>query len=71
MTVNNKDYRFWVVAGGQIQSGWEYREDAQDDQAERKEFGVKARLYTRQGLANLKLDPDVDANWSTGRQIEA
>ena len=59
--INMKDYKFWVVADGKIQSGWEYKEDAQDG----LEDHPKGKVLTRQGLKSKGLDPDNDAHWFT------
>ncbi|MFW6312216.1 MAG: hypothetical protein ACOC1K_08300 [Nanoarchaeota archaeon] len=55
---NQKGYEFYVVVNNKIQSGWEYREDAQDMEDELKENGKKAKIYKKQGLKKLDLDPD-------------
>ena len=63
--IDNKDYSFYVVLGdGNIESGWEYREDALDRMNELKEDGVKSKVLSRRALGEKPLD---DANWHKGR----
>ena len=64
--INNKDYKFWVVVNGKIYTGWEYKEDAQDDFKEMEDHPkVKSiKIYQRVGLKKLGLDPDNNNHWS-------
>lgn len=63
--IDNKDYSFYVVLGnGNIESGWEYREDALDRMNELKDDGVKSKVLSRRALGEKPLD---DANWHKGR----
>ena len=75
-TIDQPNYRFYVVddRGGspKIDTGWEYREDANDrrrDLAEDYETRGEApgaKVYTRSFLVDrLGLDPENDANWLT------
>ncbi len=44
------DYRFFVVLDGQIQNGWEYREDANDQADQYREEGLQPQVLTRTGV---------------------
>lgn len=63
---NQKGYEFYVVVNNKIQSGWEYREDAQDMVDELKENGTKAKIYKKAGLKKLGLNPDNNKDWKEG-----
>lgn len=64
---NNSGYEFYVVVKDQIESGWEYKEDAQDQKAEIKP-SLKPKVVTLRGLQRFGLDPDDDSNWMSGPQ---
>lgn len=60
--VNNPYYKWYVVAGNQILSGWEYRNDALDAQRE-MHSNVATRVYSKVYLKGHGLNPDNDMNW--------
>jgi hypothetical protein len=67
--INQRDYKFWVVVDGKIESGWEFREDAKD-QLENIPSGWylgKAKVLAKAGLRQLGLDPDDDNAWHGGK----
>lgn len=59
--INNRDYKWYVISDRGIESGWEYKEDAQD--FKRDEGGV---VYSKRTLVSKGLDPDDDNSWSKG-----
>lgn len=59
--INNPDYKWYVISDRGIESGWEYREDAQD--FKRDEGGI---VYGRKKLVSIGLDPDDDNSWAKG-----
>jgi len=66
--INQKDYKYWVVAKGKIISGWEYEDDAKDHVIEIKnEVDISAKVYQRVGLKKLGLDPDNNDSWGNLR----
>jgi hypothetical protein len=66
---NQPDYKFYVVGKNKkdenkIESGWEYKEDAQDQINELKETGITGvKVLQVTGLKKLGLDPDNDSDW--------
>jgi hypothetical protein len=61
---NRRDYKFYVVVGGMIDSGWEYREDAND--AKRDLPDPRAgKVFTKSGLRTQGINPDDNAFWTT------
>ena len=65
--INQKDYKFWVVVDGKIESGWEYSEDAKE-QLGNLPSGKPGKVYQRAGLKKLGLDPDDDSAWTGGKK---
>jgi len=63
--INQRDYKFWVIVDGKIESGWEYSEDAKD-QLENLPPGKKGKVWAKAGLRKLGLDPDDDNAWHKG-----
>jgi len=63
--INQRDYKFWVVVDGKIESGWEYSEDAKD-QLGNLPPGKKGKVLAKAGLRQLGLDPDDDNAWHKG-----
>ena len=64
---NQKGYRFYVYNHqGRIMSGWEFKEDANDDAAT---YGNRSgyKVYTLRFLLNQGIDPDFNINWIGGR----
>jgi hypothetical protein len=62
--VNNPDYKWYVVVGKQIVSGWEFREDAFDaarDLPMSSRFS--ARVLSKVYLKGKGVNPDNDQNW--------
>jgi hypothetical protein len=79
--INQKDYKFYVIitggkdagkkAVGKIESGWEFKEDAQDQVAEIKSADrITAKVLTKQGLKNQGLNPDDNKDWVAGPMNE-
>jgi len=64
---NQRDYTFYVLVNGKIESGWEYKEDAQDQLGELPP-GQKGKVLTKTGVQRQGLDPDDNANWLTNKQ---
>ena len=50
-----------------IYSGWDYREDAKDDAAELKEFGIPHKIVSRRFLEQNGIDPNDGASWKKNR----
>lgn len=50
-----------------ILSGWDYREDAKDDAAELKEFGIPHKIVSRRFLEQQGIDPNDGASWKKNR----
>lgn len=74
MKYNQSDYRFYVVRWDTprplIDSGWEYREDAEDqvDALIEEKGERKARVLTRRGMHTKVwgyLNPNKNADWFT------
>ncbi len=63
--LNQKDYAFYVVAKGKIESGWEYREDANDQAKDNLPPSMGAKVYSKAALKKLKLNPDDNSHWLT------
>lgn len=59
---NQKEYEFYVVVQGKIQSGWEYREDAKE-MLDDLPSGTTGKIYKKQGLKKLGLDPNNNKDW--------
>lgn len=65
---NQPEYNWYVVdtAEGKIDSGWEYRKDAEDRVRELKSEGFHAgKVMGRPKFGMRPLDPDDDDNWAT------
>jgi hypothetical protein len=52
LVYDNEHYTHFVVQNGRVQSGWEYKEDAQEAMADLPRNEHKARIYTRKYLIN-------------------
>ena len=63
--LNQKDYAFYVVAKGKIESGWEYREDATDQAKDNLPPSMSAKVYAKSALKKLELNPDDNSHWLT------
>lgn len=63
--LNQKDYAFYVVAKGKIESGWEYREDANDQAKDNLPDTWGAKVYAKMALKKLNLNPDDNSQWLT------
>lgn len=76
-STNQKDYKFYVVGknkkgDNKIESGWEFKEDAQDQIAELKDTGISGvKVLQRAGLKKLGLDPDKDSDWGNLYRTES
>jgi hypothetical protein len=64
--INQRDYKFYVVVGDKIESGWEYREDAKDQIAENLP-PVGAKVLALKTLISRKIDPNNNSNWQDPR----
>ena len=65
MKYNDNDYKFYVLLdNNKIESGWEYKEDA-EDQIENLPPKLKGKVLTLTGIKNKSIDPDDDSNWHT------
>jgi len=65
--IDQPEYQFYVVLrDGKIESGWEYREDAQDHARELREAGYTALVRTRRALVSADRDPRDNWSWATG-----
>ena len=64
--IDQKGYNFYVClhlgTGTKIESGWEYREDAKEQQSE---VPVTTRIYVRKTLVAQGLDPAKNSSWMT------
>lgn len=72
MKLNKRGYAHYVFlpAGRCIESGWEYRSDA-NDQAVALGSAADAKVYTRTGLRRMRgLDPDRDGDWCGLRNLK-
>lgn len=65
--INQKGYQFYVVAGGKIESGWEFREDAAEHAKENmpQSLRAEAKIYMATKLKSLGLDANDNACWMT------
>lgn len=62
--INQRGYKFYVVSGNKIESGWEYREDAGDALKDLPD-PRSAKVLTKTFLKSRGIDPDDDASWVT------
>ena len=60
---NKKDYKFYVIVDGKIESGWEYQEDAKDQLGELPS-GQKGKVLTKTGVQRAGINPDDDDSWT-------
>lgn len=64
-------YQFFCVdpamAAPCILSGWDYKEDAQDDAKELKEFNIPFKIVSRRFLEQKGIDPNDAASWKKNR----
>lgn len=70
---NQKGYVVYVVAGGKIESGWEYEDDAKEHKAENMPDKLKsgAKVVKKAGLKKFGLDPDDNASWLTASALDS
>lgn len=63
--VNNSDYTHYVVAGGKIESGWEYKEDATEQVKENlhPKVAAAAKVVAKSALSRHGIDPENDSHW--------
>jgi len=62
--INNPDYKYYVVSARGIESGWEYKEDAQDF---KREFDLMpTKIMSAKTLKSRGTPADEDGNWATG-----
>lgn len=66
---NQSDYTYYIITKSKkIMSGWSYREDAQeileDDDI------PNAKVYSKTHLLRMGIDPNDDANWTSGSSFE-
>jgi len=62
--IDNRDYKYYVLVGTGIASGWEFKSDAVDAS---KDMGpVQTKVSARATLKRLGIDPSDNANWLTG-----
>jgi len=66
---NQKDYKFYVVVDGKIESGWEYKEDAKE-QLDELPNGKKGRVYAKSFLKRISLDANSDLHWHTAASMK-
>jgi hypothetical protein len=65
---NEEDYKYYVVRKNKIDSGWEYQEDAKDQQNEiKEERGESSKVLQARGVKQLGLNPDSNDDWITGK----
>lgn len=50
-----------------ILSGWDYREDAKDDAAELKEFGIPHKIVSRRFPEQHGIGPNDGTSWKNNR----
>lgn len=61
--INQRSYKYYVVVGDKIESGWDFKEDARDAQ---KDNGVGGKVLSKIYLKGQGIDPDDNASWMTG-----
>ena len=63
-TTDNDEYKYYVVLdSGKIESGWEYKEDAEDRHEALTEDGVHSKVVARRTLKGIERD---DSSWHAG-----
>ena len=63
----NKDYKFFIVTpSNRIESGWEYKSDANDHKKENLPPSSKARVLAKKTLERLGIDQRNCAVWTKG-----
>lgn len=68
--INQSDYKYYIVntKTRKIQSGWEYKEDADDNLKELIEFGQKdMSVHSKKSIKSLDIDPDDNSNWGSSK----
>lgn len=70
---NQKDYVVYVVVGNKIESGWEYDDDAKEHKAENMPANLKssAKVLKKAALKSKGIDPEDNASWLTGAQLDS
>lgn len=70
---NQKDYVVYVVVGNKIESGWSFDEDAKEHKAENMPENLKAsaKVVKKAALKSKGIDPDDNASWLTGAQLDS
>lgn len=70
---NQKDYAFYIVANGKIESGWEYQDDAKEHRAENMPESLRAgaKVVKKGGLKAFGIDPDDNSHWLTGAALDS
>lgn len=71
---DNPEYQWYVVIRtradtNKIESGWEYREDANDQKREFKGSGISVGVYSRRYLRQIGLDPVDPGSWATSADM--
>ena len=65
----NQDYTWFVVSERGIESGWEYKSDAQDNYNEMREYlgkTVSLKVVSKRTLIQGGLNPMDDGFWAKG-----
>ena len=65
MKINKRDYKFYVLIGNGIESGWEYREDARDHLQDLPNPSV-GKIHAKSFLKQRGINPDNDDSWIKG-----
>lgn len=60
---NQKGYAFYVVVNNKIESGWEYKEDAQEHAADNLPSSMKGKVFAKSSVIKAGLNPDDNSSW--------
>lgn len=63
--INQRGYKFYMVIGNKIESGWDYKEDALDHKNDLPDPKV-GRILSKTYLKSQGIDPDDNASWLMG-----
>lgn len=71
--LNQKDYKWYVLLDGSIESGWEFEQDARDQWKEVKRMNVGSypivHVFSKRHLISLGTNPDDNKNWYSERGL--
>lgn len=64
---NQPDYKYYVLIGKKIDSGWEFKDDAEDW---KREIGATAVVRSKAAVKRMGVDLNDNKNWLTGPEMD-